>query len=70
MHTLPALQSRSVWHGQAHLPNAVLQRWVRHCASLAQGRAKGLGWESVPAGGAAVLGAAASTGAGCTVPSR
>jgi len=47
MQALPGMQSLSVWQGQAHFWAATLQRWVRQLASIVQGRAKGLGVESV-----------------------
>jgi hypothetical protein len=57
MHWFPGLQSLFVTHGQAHLPTAVLQRWVRQFASAVHGSAMGDGVDRPP-------GAAGATGAG------
>lgn len=49
------------------MPNCVLQRWVRHCASLWQAKAIGDGCDICPAGAAVTAGAgvAAAVGYGC-----
>jgi hypothetical protein len=60
-HWLPGAQSLLVWQGQAHLPTAVLQRWVMQVASVWQGNAMAPGVLMPPAVGCAV-------GCGCPYP--
>ena len=45
---LPGMQSLLLWHGQAHLPTAVLQRCVIQAASFWQANAIGLGCDMPP----------------------
>jgi hypothetical protein len=63
-HCMPGAQSPGPWHGQEHLPAAVLHLWVRHCASAVQGTPCGFGFMPVVAG-AAVVGGGATVGWGC-----
>lgn len=60
---LGAMQSLSLWHGNTHLPNCVLQWASTHCASVLQGSASGPGVESGPAAAGAAAGAGAAPGA-------
>lgn len=66
MQAFPGMQSASLWQGQAHLPTLGLQRWVKHCASVWQGNAKGLGVDNVLGGATGVATTAAGAAIGAT----
>ena len=63
MHCMPAAQSAGPTHGNEHFPAATLHLWVRHWASVVQGKPWGAGFMP-PAAGAAGAGAGTGAGAG------